>query len=79
MAECLGKILEERPDNALGLKKEPRHLYSLTIIIGKFEEISRSVKREKLSPRPDVLQDSQGVNSRAEVATIQKSLFMVSG
>lgn len=59
LTDCLSKLLDEKPVNSLG----------------SFEEISRSVKRERLRLRSNIIQESQDPSNRVELAILQKPLF----
>lgn len=62
LSECLSKILDERPKNALDI----------------FEQVSESVKKDRVQPKVDTLQDQNAPSDQVDVCNKQKVLFQKS-
>ncbi|KAI6659244.1 Radial spoke head protein 6-like protein A-like [Oopsacas minuta] len=59
LSTCLKKVLLERPNNAVDY----------------IEDISRKIKREKLTAKTDSLVNEPGANSEAVLAEVHRGLF----
>ncbi|XP_065882304.1 radial spoke head protein 6 homolog A-like [Dysidea avara] len=59
LTECISRVLDERPNNAADL----------------LEDISRTIKKEKLQLKTDTLVDEQEPTAEVDLAVKQKSLY----